>query len=83
MTQLLEAALERLGQLPEQEQDRYAAKIIRDLDADSGDDAPEGTTPAPTAHERGQHLAGILKGGPSDLATNPAYLEGLGERSMR
>ena len=82
MTQLLEAALERLGQLPEEEQDRYAARILRDLDAEIAD-MPEDIASAPTAHERGKHLAGILKGGPSDLATNPAYLEGMGESSMQ
>jgi len=36
----------------------------------------------PTAHELGQHLAGIIDDGPGDLATNKRYLEGLGERSM-
>ena len=78
MTQLLETALERLGRLPESVQDRFAARILRDLDTEMQEGAD-----APTAHERGRRLAGILKGGSSDLATNPAYLEGLGESSMR
>ena len=82
MTPLLETALERLRRLPESEQDHFAAKILRDLDVvATGKD--ESAAEAPTAHERGKHLAGTLKGGPSDLATNPAYLEGLGESSMQ
>ncbi len=37
----------------------------------------------PVPYERIAHLAGVLKGGPHDLASNKRYLEGLGERSMR
>ena len=32
--------------------------------------------------ERIAHLAGIVKGGPPDLASNKDYLKGLGDRSM-
>jgi hypothetical protein len=32
-----------------------------------------------TAYELSRHLSGIVKGGPVNLATNPSYLEGMGE----
>ncbi len=44
-----------------------------------------GVTPAAEAqpeksgYDRIKHLAGICRGGPKDLATNPKYLEGFGQ----
>ena len=34
-----------------------------------------------SAHDRAKHLIGSIEG-PSDLSTNKAYLEGLGESSL-
>lgn len=31
------------------------------------------------AYDLVKHLCGTLKGGPTDLATNPAYMNGFGE----
>ena len=31
-----------------------------------------------TAYDLVKHLCGSIKGGPSDLATNPKYMEGFG-----
>jgi len=31
-----------------------------------------------TAYDLAKHLCGSIKGGPSDLATNPKYMEGFG-----
>ena len=32
-----------------------------------------------TAFDLVKHLCGSIKGGPSDIATNPRYMEGFGE----
>ena len=32
-----------------------------------------------TCHDLTQHLCGSLKNGPSDLSTNPKYMEGFGQ----
>ena len=34
---------------------------------------------APTFYELTKHLCGSVRGGPSDLATNPKYMRGFGE----
>ena len=39
--------------------------------------------PGSVSFERIEDLAGSVKGGPPDLASNKKYLEGLGESSMR
>jgi predicted DNA-binding protein len=33
----------------------------------------------PSAYDLVKHLCGSIKDGPSDLATNPKYMEGFGE----
>jgi len=35
-------------------------------------------TSPPTFYERTKHLCGSVRGGPSDLATNPKHMEGFG-----
>jgi predicted DNA-binding protein len=32
-----------------------------------------------TGYDLAKHLCGVLKGGPSDLATNPEHMKGFGE----
>ena len=82
MTQLIQTMLERLEQFPETVQDRYAARFIRALEKDL-EAAPEEEEPFVSAYDVSKHLAGIAKGGPDDVASNPKYMKGFGESSMQ
>ncbi|NBC17043.1 MAG: hypothetical protein GVY18_06975 [Bacteroidetes bacterium] len=82
MTQLLETAFERASRLPEQVQDALAEELLTRIEAEEAAQSPEAEEPFISAYDVSKHLAGSIKGGPSDLATNKNYLEGLGERSM-
>ena len=79
MTDLLQTAIDRLRRvaerMPEERQVLLAKRILETL--------PEETKADPSApYERIKHLAGIFDG-PGDLSTNPKYMEGFGEKSMR
>lgn len=82
MTKRLETAFKRASRLPEAVQDAIADAVLARVETEEAQQQ-EHDTPAPTAYEVSKHLAGIIKGGPSDLATNPKYREGFGERSMQ
>jgi len=63
------------------EQRREAEQALERILAPSNHDLS--AEPEPTiTFEQIKHLAGVLKGGPADGSSNPAYLEGLGERSL-
>jgi len=40
---------------------------------------PAAAKPPQSGYDRIKHLAGICRGGPKDLATNPKYFEGFGQ----
>jgi len=77
----------QLDALPPKVREAEAERILDELKkrlqkhqieaADS--EAPE----KPVTFDHIKHLAGIAKKGPRDLATNPKYLDDLGESSMR
>ena len=83
MTQRLETAFKRASRLPERVQDTLAEELLARIEAEEIVHQPEGDDPFVSAYEVSKHLAGSIKDGPSDLATNRKYLEGLGESSMR
>ena len=73
---LPEETAARLAGLARQ-QHRSKSAVLREslelrLQAEQG-------TPEPKAIDRVRHLQGVLKGGPSDLATNPEHMRGFGE----
>ena len=79
----IEAAVSKLP--PDQLQaffswvDRFRSeKTPPSLSGDGGTIIEQETVP----YERIAHLAGIIDAGPSDLASNKKYLDGLGESSM-
>ena len=83
MTQRLETAFKRASRLPEPVQDALAEELLARIEEEETTHQPEADEPFVSAYKVSQHLAGSIKGGPSDLATNKKYLEGLGESSMR
>ena len=83
MTQRLEKAFKRASRLPEAAQDAIADEMLARIEAEEATNQAEGDEPFVSAYDVSKHLAGSIKGGPSDLATNKKYLEGLGENSMR
>ncbi len=83
MTQRLETAFKRASQLPEEVQDALAAELLARIEAVETTNLPQTEGAFVSAYEVSKHLAGSIKGGPSDLATNKKYLEGLGASSMR
>ena len=82
MTQRLEKAFKRASRLPEAAQDALADEMLARIEAEEAQQQ-ENDTPFVSAYDVSKHLAGSIKGGPLDLATNKKYLEGLGESSMR
>lgn len=70
-------------ELTPQELASFAAWFSSYYPQAQGDGAEADEATFVSAYEASKHLAGCLKGGPSDLATNKKYLEGLGESSMR
>lgn len=83
MTQRLETAFKRAARLPEQVQDTLAEEWLTRIEEAEATPQPETKEPFVSAYEVSKYLAGSIKGGPSDLATNKKYLEGLGESAMR
>ncbi len=81
MTQRLETAIKRASRLPETVQDAIADEVLARVEAEEEAQQQDSDTPS-VPYDRIKHLAGSVKGGPSDLATNKKYLEGLGESSM-
>ena len=85
MTQLLKEAFQKAGALPPADQDRLARRWLKDVEAlppaEASGDEPD-DKPFVSAFDLVKHLAGSLDG-PGDLSTNPAYLDDLGESSMR
>lgn len=81
MTQRLEKAFKRASRLPEAVQDALADEMLVRIEAEEATNQAEGDEPS-VSYDRIKHLAGSVKGGPPDLATNKKYLEGLGESSM-
>lgn len=83
MTQVMQRLIDRLERLPAAMQDRYAHRFLGELEAEIGRTDPQENLPeAQTPYDRIRHLSGILEG-PGDLSTNPKYMEGFGESSMR
>ncbi len=83
MTQRLETAFKRASRLPETVQDAIADEVLARVEAEEEAQKQDSDTPFVSAYDVSKHLVGSIKGGPSDLATNKKYLEGLGESSMR
>ncbi len=81
MTQRLETAFKRASCLPETVQDAIADEVLARVEAEEEAQKQDSDTPS-VPYDRIKHLAGSVKGGPPDLATNKKYLEGLGESSM-
>lgn len=86
MTALVRQLVDRIEALPESKRVLYVRRFLAQLEKEAG---PAGRSEKATPDlphvpfERIEHLAGILKGGPADLSTNPKYMEGFGERSMQ
>lgn len=71
-----------IATVPLEEARRLRRLLDRRL-AQEGARPEEAAEYEPVPYERIAHLSGVFKGGPTDLASNKRYLEGLGERSMR
>ena len=69
----VEEILTAITELPEGER----RKVYVELEAKRRSDPAAQLS----AHDRAKHLIGSIEG-PSDLSTNKAYLEGLGESSL-
>ncbi len=80
MTQTMRRVIERLSRLPEAEQERVAARILEQLEAE--EEPQEEDAPFVSAYDRIKHLVGSLEG-PGDMSTNPDYLDDLGASSMQ
>ena len=80
MTRTMQRVIERLSRLPEAEQERVAARILKQLEAEE-EEQQEEDAPFVSAYDRIKHLVGSLEG-PGDMSTNPEYLDDLGTSSM-
>ena len=76
MARIIQQFISRLERLPSSLRDSYVARWMKELNEDQGD----GAVQAPPHFEDIEHLAGSIKDAPSDLSTNPAYMEGFGEK---
>ncbi len=81
MTQRLEKAFKRASRLPEAAQDAIADEMLARIEAEEAQQQ-EGDRPSVSAYELSKHLIGSIEG-PGDLSTNPKYMDGFGERSLR
>ncbi len=81
MTQRLETAFKRASRLPERVQDAIAKELLARIEAEEEQLSSE-EEPFESAYDRAKHLIGSIEG-PGDLSTNPKYMEGFGERSLR
>ena len=85
MTQIIQKLLGQLQRLPESLQEQYASRWMHELAEEQGDGSlqiVEPQKPATVSYADIEHLVGSIKGGPSDLASNPKYMEGYGGKSM-
>ena len=86
MTQTLEHVLERASRLPAAVQERLAHRWLNDLEnqpqAAAEETMQEDEQPFVSAYDLAKDVVGSLDG-PEDLSTNPKYMEGFGESSMR
>ena len=85
MTQILEHLLERASQLPAVVQERLARRWLKDLENQqqaAGEEAAQEEQPFVSAYDLAKDVIGSLDG-PEDLSTNPKYMKGFGESSMR
>ena len=72
LPEVLAAQLDSLAR----EQRRSKSAVLREmLEERLSQQAPQTVY----AYDLVKHLCGSLKGGPTDLATNPAYMNGFGE----
>lgn len=74
-TQLAEAA-ERLGTAKE---DLVRALVRAGLATDQTSHSEDASRRGPLCFDLPKELAGCLDGGPEDLATNPAHMDGYGQ----
>ena len=81
MTQRLEKAFKRASRLPEAAQDALADEMLARIEAEEAQ-PQESDTPFVSAYDVSKHLIGSIEG-PGDLSTNPKYMDGFGERSLR
>ncbi len=80
MPQLEEQVLEHLRALPSSQQQEVLNFIL--FLSQQRQNAITPATPATPSRSfaaAAQHYIGSLEGGPSDLSTNPQYMEGFGE----
>ena len=82
MTQRLEKAFKRASRLPEAAQDALADEMLARIEAKEAANQTEGDEPFVSAYDVSKHLIGSIEG-PGDLSTNPKYMDGFGERSLR
>ncbi len=77
MPQLEEQVLEHLRALPSSQQQEVLNFIL--FLSQQRQNALTPDTPPRSFAAAAQHYIGSLDGGPSDLSTNPQYMEGFGE----
>jgi hypothetical protein len=73
MTDLLKQAVDVVSKLPEDQQDSIATMMLNTAKGKM-EDGPD--------FESIKHLFGVAEG-PADLSTNPKYMEGFGQSSLR
>ncbi|GIV57325.1 MAG: hypothetical protein KatS3mg042_0238 [Rhodothermaceae bacterium] len=85
MNPVMQQFIRRLERLPAAVQERFVRRFLRELEEDlpaAYQDTAQMHDAERVPFDRIKHLAGIIKGGPSDASSNKKYLEGFGERSL-
>lgn len=83
MSKELELLIVKLRSLADHRQAKLAARFLRELEEEQGDGSSlEAELDQKVTFADIEHLVGSIKGGPSDVATNPKYMEGFGAKSM-
>lgn len=82
MTALVRQLVDSIQSLPEIKRELFIRRFLALIEAENRIEHQVGET-SQSMFKDIEHLAGILKGGPLDLSTNPKYMEGFGDDSMR
>lgn len=69
----LNARLEAAARRQRVSKSKLVRRAVEESLSRNGADAP-----GPSLHERAKHVCGTLRGGPTDVSTNPKYLEDFG-----